>query len=255
MRLQQAQGQIDFRLGGEYRRQQGLAGQGNSIGLFFSTPLPLFDRNQGNVARAREEEQQADMRVRQLEQVITGDVDLAAAQYAAAEATSKTVESDMLTQARDVRAITDYAYRRGEATLIEFLDAQRAFNETMQAWNEARAEYAAACSSCARRSERTRFHEMADRAGLAALLAWRRLYAGRDADERRLGGRHTADTLRQYRPLRSGFATARAHPRGTGRPPRRCPSTSSRCPARSNRCRRTWRGWPCRCPGRVRRSR
>ena len=56
--------------------------------------------------------------------------------------TLKTVEADMLTQARDVRAITDYAYRRGEATLIEFLDAQRAFNETMQAWNEARAEYA-----------------------------------------------------------------------------------------------------------------
>ncbi len=47
-----------------------------------------------------------------------------------------------LTQARDVRAIIEYAYRRGRATLIEFLDAQRAFNETMQAWNEARAEYA-----------------------------------------------------------------------------------------------------------------
>ena len=32
-----------------------------------------------------QEEQQADTRVRQLEQVIAGDVDLAAAQYAAAE--------------------------------------------------------------------------------------------------------------------------------------------------------------------------
>ena len=52
------------------------------------------------------------------------------------------VEADMLTQAREVRTITDYAYRRGEATLIEFLDAQRTFNETMRAWNEARAEYA-----------------------------------------------------------------------------------------------------------------
>ena len=53
IRLQLAQGQIDFTVGGEYRRQQGLAGRGNSLGLFFSTPLPLFDRNQGNVARAR----------------------------------------------------------------------------------------------------------------------------------------------------------------------------------------------------------
>jgi cobalt-zinc-cadmium efflux system outer membrane protein len=69
-------------------------------------------------------------------------VDLAAAQYASAQASLNSVETDMLTQARDVRDITGYAYRRGEATLIEFLDAQRAFNETMQAWNEARAEYA-----------------------------------------------------------------------------------------------------------------
>ena len=142
LRLQLAVGKIDFTVGGEYRRQDGLAGRGNSVGLFFSTPLPLFDRNQGNIAVARTEETRADMRLRQLEQSIAADVELAAAQYTSAEETLRTVESEMLTQARDVRTITDYAYRRGEATLIEFLDAQRAFNDTMQAWNEARAAYA-----------------------------------------------------------------------------------------------------------------
>ena len=45
-------------------------------------------------------------------------------------------------QARDVRQITEYSYKRGEATFVEFLDAQRAFNETMQGYNEARAELA-----------------------------------------------------------------------------------------------------------------
>jgi cobalt-zinc-cadmium efflux system outer membrane protein len=48
----------------------------------------------------------------------------------------------MLAQARDVRQITEYSYKRGEATFVEFLDAQRAFNETMQGYNEARAELA-----------------------------------------------------------------------------------------------------------------
>ena len=43
------------------------------------------------------------MRVRQLERVIAGDVDLAAAQYASADTTLQAVETDMLTQARDVR--------------------------------------------------------------------------------------------------------------------------------------------------------
>jgi cobalt-zinc-cadmium efflux system outer membrane protein len=142
IRLQLAQGQIDWTVGAEYRRQEGVAGRGNSLGLFISTPLPLFDRNQGNRARVRAESERADTRARQLEQVIASEVDVAAAQYTAADATLAAIETEMLEQARDVRAITEYAYRRGEATLIELLDAQRAFNETMQAWNEARAEYA-----------------------------------------------------------------------------------------------------------------
>jgi cobalt-zinc-cadmium efflux system outer membrane protein len=52
LRLQLAEGRIDFNIGAEYRRQQGLAGTGNSLGLLLSTPLPIFDRNHGNVARA-----------------------------------------------------------------------------------------------------------------------------------------------------------------------------------------------------------
>ena len=48
----------------------------------------------------------------------------------------------MLTQAQDVRTTTEYSYRRGEASFVEFLDAVRAFNDTMQSYNEARADYA-----------------------------------------------------------------------------------------------------------------
>ena len=48
----------------------------------------------------------------------------------------------MLSRAKNVRQTTEYSYRRGEATLIEFLDAQRAFNEIMQSYNEVRSRYA-----------------------------------------------------------------------------------------------------------------
>jgi len=41
-----------------------------------------------------------------------------------------------------MRQISEYSYRRGEATFLEFLDAQRAYNETMQAYNQARADFA-----------------------------------------------------------------------------------------------------------------
>jgi cobalt-zinc-cadmium efflux system outer membrane protein len=36
----------------------------------------------------------------------------------------------------------EYSYRRGEASFVDFLDAQRTFNDTMQNYNTARADYA-----------------------------------------------------------------------------------------------------------------
>jgi cobalt-zinc-cadmium efflux system outer membrane protein len=142
LRLQIAQGKVDYTVGTEYRRQQGLAGTGNSLGFFFSAPLPVFNRNQGEIERARREQAQIEARARSLEATIKNEVKMAYKQYSTASALLETIEKNMLAQARDVRQITEYSYKRGEATLIEFLDAQRAFNETMQGYNEARAEYA-----------------------------------------------------------------------------------------------------------------
>ena len=48
----------------------------------------------------------------------------------------------MVDQSRRVRDVMEFSYRRGEATFVELLDAQRTFIETMQGLNEARAEYA-----------------------------------------------------------------------------------------------------------------
>ena len=52
------------------------------------------------------------------------------------------IETQMLEQAQDVRNTMEYTYRRGASSLVEFLDAQRTFNETRQSYNEARAEHA-----------------------------------------------------------------------------------------------------------------
>src|SRR4051812_37635370 len=52
LRLQEAIGRIDYTVGAEYRRQDGVAGRANSLGFFFSAPLPIWNRNQGEIARA-----------------------------------------------------------------------------------------------------------------------------------------------------------------------------------------------------------
>jgi len=142
IRLQLAQGTVDYTLSGEFHRQHAPLADGNQYGIYFSVPLPLFNRNQGEVARARQETLQADARIHAAEAEVSGEVQAAYQAYAASRDVVTTIETQMLDQARDVRVTTEYSYRHGEASFIEFLDAVRTFNETMQSYNSARADYA-----------------------------------------------------------------------------------------------------------------
>jgi len=142
LRLQVAEGKVDYLVGSEVRRQDGVNGRGNSMGFFFTTTLPFFNRNQGEIERARQEQRQIEVRYRALQAQIENEVDAAYTQYDVARNTVQRIESSMLNRARNVRQITEYSYRRGEASFVEFLDATRAYNETIQTYNDARADYA-----------------------------------------------------------------------------------------------------------------
>ena len=74
LRLQIAQGKVDYTFGTEYRRQQGINGTGNSLGFFLSTPLPVFNRNQGEIARAGAEQQQLGKSLQAQRAQISGEV-------------------------------------------------------------------------------------------------------------------------------------------------------------------------------------
>jgi cobalt-zinc-cadmium efflux system outer membrane protein len=102
----------------------------------------MFNRNQGETERARQEARQAAARIAALQSEIGADLRSAWEQYSSTRELVETIEQQMLAQARDVRDTTAYSYRRGEASFVELIDAQRTFNDTMQSYNEARAEYA-----------------------------------------------------------------------------------------------------------------
>lgn len=142
LRLQLAQGKVDYTTGTEYRRQQAPSGMGNSLGLFFSAPLPVFNRNQGEVARAEREIAQVTAQIRAVEARVNGEAVSAWQQYSVSAGLLRDIEQRMLAKSKDVLQATEYSYRRGEASLVEFLDAQRAFSDVMQSYNEARSAYA-----------------------------------------------------------------------------------------------------------------
>ncbi len=143
VRLQIAQGRADYTVSGEFHRQRAPHDiAGNEYGVSVSVPIPILNRNQGEIERARQEQQQIAARIRALEAEVVNEVQAAYEEYTASRDVVQSIETQMLAQARDVRATTEYSYRRGEASFVEFLDAVRAFNDTMLSYNGARAEFA-----------------------------------------------------------------------------------------------------------------
>jgi cobalt-zinc-cadmium efflux system outer membrane protein len=142
IRLQQALARPNVDIGVTHHKQFVGSLPGQSLGLRVEVPLPLLNRNQGEIERARQEREQAAARVRALEQQIRAEVAAAWEQVQTARRLLETMEQEMIGQARRVRDTIEFSYRRGEASFIDLLDAQRTFAETMQGYNEARVEYA-----------------------------------------------------------------------------------------------------------------
>jgi outer membrane protein, heavy metal efflux system len=124
----------------EYQR----IGPDNTIGFGFSLPFRIFDRNQGEIARTRAEILRVDtVREATALQVLAAlNTDLTAATTQRARVGM--LRDTYLPKATQARDTVDYAYRRGGASLLDFLDAQRSYRETALAHLKALAGYLSA---------------------------------------------------------------------------------------------------------------
>jgi len=137
LRLEQAQGKVDYTLGAEYRREQGVNGRGNMLGFFVSVPLPFSNRNQGEIARADAERDKAERSLRAGETSVAGEVAAAYQEFESARSLLAEIERDLLAPTQEARASVTYVYQAGATSLLDVLDAQRAFNDTMQGYLDA----------------------------------------------------------------------------------------------------------------------
>jgi len=141
LRLEQAQGKVDYTLGAEYRREQGVNGRGNMLGFFVSVPLPFSNRNQGEIARADAERDKAERSLRAGETSVAGEVAAAYQEFESARSLLADIERDLLAPTQEARASVTYVYQAGATSLLDVLDAQRAFNDTMDTYYSAQAAY------------------------------------------------------------------------------------------------------------------
>ncbi len=109
--------------------------------IFVSFDLPFFNRNQGEIARTGYALTQAQEHQQAASDTVLSDV---AAAYEAVRSNDEVVQlysSGYLKQAQDSRDISEYAYKRGAASLLDFLDAERSYRSVQLAYRQALASY------------------------------------------------------------------------------------------------------------------
>jgi cobalt-zinc-cadmium efflux system outer membrane protein len=113
----------------------------STASFFGSIQLPIFDRNQGEIARTRYAITQAqELAAAASDQVITDVLNA----YEGVRTNDQVVtlyRSGYLSQAQESRDISEYAYKRGAASLLDFLDAERSYRATQLAYRQSLASY------------------------------------------------------------------------------------------------------------------
>ena len=116
------------------------AGQ-NSASFFVNFGLPIFNRNQGEIARTRYALTQAQELQASASDTVLSDVSDAYEGLRSSEEVVQLYTSGYLQQAQDSRDISEYAYRRGATSLLDFLDAERSNRATQLAYRQALSSY------------------------------------------------------------------------------------------------------------------
>jgi outer membrane protein, heavy metal efflux system len=113
----------------------------NTASIFVNFELPIFNRNQGEIARTGYALTQAQEQEQAASDTVISDV---ANAYEAVRSNDEVVQlytSGYLKQAQDSRDISEYAYKRGAASLLDFLDAERSYRSIQLAYRQALASY------------------------------------------------------------------------------------------------------------------
>jgi len=104
----------------------------NSLGANFSLPLPLVNRNQGEIQRAEAEALIARHEVQKLRLGIPQEVRTAVTSYTVAGERVRRFEQAFLRQSEDARRAAEVSYREGAISLLEFVEAERTFIQTQR---------------------------------------------------------------------------------------------------------------------------
>jgi outer membrane protein, heavy metal efflux system len=135
--LQRAIGKPDVTVQGNYSHVNAI----NAATVYGSIPLPIFNRNQGEIARTRFAIIQAQEEEKATNGQALTDVRDAYDGLRVSDRIVQLYRLGYLEVAQKDRDIAEYAYQRGAVSLLDFLDAERNYRATQLAYRQALASY------------------------------------------------------------------------------------------------------------------
>ncbi len=135
--LQQANGKMDITGTFNYTHTAGV----NTGAFYYNMPLPIFNRNQGEIARARFAITQAQEQASETTQQVSTDVLQAYENLHTNDEIIQLYQGGYVEQAKQSRDISEYAYRKGAASLLDYLDSERTYRANQLAYRQALANY------------------------------------------------------------------------------------------------------------------
>ncbi len=113
----------------------------NSGAFFFNMQIPIFDRNQGEIARTRAAITQSQELAAEANEQVMSDVLSAFEGVHTNDQIIALYRSGYLDQTTQSRDISQYAYQRGATSLLDFLDSERSYRANQLAYRQALAAY------------------------------------------------------------------------------------------------------------------
>jgi cobalt-zinc-cadmium efflux system outer membrane protein len=135
--LAKANGKQDVTVSSNYSHVNAIS----AVTFSVSIPLPIFDRNQGEIARTRFVMTQAQQQQEAARGQVLTDVKDAYEGLIEGDRIVRYFRTGYLDAAQRSRDISEYSFRRGATALLDFLDAERTYRATQLAYRQAIANY------------------------------------------------------------------------------------------------------------------
>ncbi|HEY6402211.1 MAG TPA: TolC family protein [Blastocatellia bacterium] len=119
-------------------------GSDNTAGVNVSFPLLVYDKGYAAISQAQAQQESAVSLARDAELQAVTDVEKAYLAYQSARRILNIYSSSTIERAGRLKTIAAFSYKEGATSLLELLEAERSYNQTISSYNQARADYQAA---------------------------------------------------------------------------------------------------------------